>query len=213
MILKKILILALLSVSTWAGAFETAVSNYNTGNYVQALNSFYALAKEGDADAQYNVGLIYANGKGVKQDMAQAMEWYEKAAKAGQGDAAYNLGIIYYNMEESNPQRYDRAKRWYTLAAEKGVSQAENNLASMYLDGKGGEKNSIKALGLFKSAAEKGNVNAQLNVAVLYAWGKDVPNDKMKAYANFKKALTGGKSEASGYLDKLCKESVWVCKN
>jgi len=116
-------------------------------------------------------------------------------------------------MEADNPQRYDRAKRWYALAAEKGVSQAENNLASMYLDGKGGEQNNIKALELFKSAAEKGNANAQLNVAVLYAWGKGVPNDKMKAYANFKKALTGGKSEASQYLDKLCKESVWVCKN
>jgi len=77
MILKKILILALLSVSTWASQFDTAVSDYNKGNFVQSLNTFYALAKNGDADAQYNVGLIYANGKGVKQDMAQAMEWYE----------------------------------------------------------------------------------------------------------------------------------------
>jgi len=47
----------------------------------------------------------------------------------------------------------------------------------------------------------------------MYAWGEDIPNDKMKAYDNFKKALNAGKSEASQYLDRLCKESAWVCKN
>jgi len=211
--IKHIALLALLSISAWSSDFDNAVASYNQGNYVQALNGFYVLAKEGDADAQYNVGLIYAKGLGVKADKAQAMEWYEKAAKSGNGEAAFNLGLIYSNMGEETPQRYERALRWYQLASEKGVSQADNNLAAFYLEGTGVEKNNIKALELFKKAAQKENANAQFNLAVLYAWGEGVPNNKMKAYSNFKKALIAGKHEASQYLDKLCQESAWVCKN
>ncbi len=90
---------------------------------------------------------------------------------------------------------------------------AYNNLASLYIDGLGVEKNEQKALTLFEDAASKGNASAQVNSAVLYAWGEEVTNDKMKAYENLKKALKAGKSEASGHLDKLCKESAWVCQD
>ena len=210
---KQITILVLLTISAWSSEFDKAVATYNKGNYVQALNAFYVLAKAGDAQAQYNVALIYEHGKGVKKDRAQAMEWYEKAAKSGNGPAAYNLGQIYCNLDNNSTQKFERAKRWYELAAQKGVAQAHNNLAALYLEGKGVEKNKITALEHFKKAAEMGSANAQINLGVLYAWGEDVPNDKMKAYINFKKALKAGKSEASQHLDKLCKESAWVCKN
>ena len=58
-----------------------------------------------------------------------------------------------------------------------------------------------------------GDAAAQVNVAVLYAWGEDTVHDKMKAYENLRKALKSGKSEASSYIDKLCEESAWVCKD
>ena len=93
------------------------------------------------------------------------------------------------------------------------MTQSYNNLAALYLEGKNVPHNNKKAFELFKKAADKGDANAQINVAVMYAWGEDIPNDKMKAYDNFKKALNAGKIEASQYLDRLCKESAWVCKN
>ena len=47
----------------------------------------------------------------------------------------------------------------------------------------------------------------------MYAWGENIMHDKLKAYENLKAALHAGKSEASEYLDKLCRESAWVCKD
>ena len=59
-----IFIIAVLSL--FADDFDQAVEDYNKGGYIKALNTFYALAKEGDPKAQYNFGFIYAKGKGVQ---------------------------------------------------------------------------------------------------------------------------------------------------
>jgi len=40
-------------------------------------------AEKGDAQAQYNLGVSYANGQGVPKDKAQAKQWYRKAAEQG----------------------------------------------------------------------------------------------------------------------------------
>ncbi len=90
--------------------------------------------------------------------------------------------------------------------------QAYNNLATLYMEGQGVPKDQRKAFELFKKAAELGDARAQVNVGVMYAWGEGIVHDKMKAHENFKKALQVGQSEASTYLDKLCKESSWVCQ-
>jgi len=206
--------LAGLSVSLWSGEFGQAVKEYSAGSYIKALNTFYALAKKGDAKAQYNVGMIYANGKGVKADISEAMQWYEKAAKQGNGSAQYNLAQLYYEKgQKGEPHTYEKAKYWYEKAISNKVKEAYNNLASLYMYGLGVEKDEAKAFELFAQAAELGDSEAQVNVAVMYAWGEGVKHDKMKAYENLKKALKEGESEASEYLDQLCKESAWVCKD
>jgi len=53
-------------------------------------------AAQGNANAQNNLGLMYANGRGVKQDYAQAFAWYQKAAAQGHAIAQFNLGNNYY---------------------------------------------------------------------------------------------------------------------
>jgi TPR repeat protein len=110
-----------MSLNLWSSEFNDAVAEYQKGNYIKALNTFYVLAKNGDAEAQYNVGLIYANGKGVKTDIAEAQEWYEQAAKQGNASAAYNLALLYQSAEKINPQAVEQAVYWYEKAAE-GVS-------------------------------------------------------------------------------------------
>src|ERR1019366_8653341 len=61
----------------------------------QALQQLRTLATEGDAAAQYNLGLIYENGTGVPQDYAESVRWYRKSAEQGLANAQYNLGYIY----------------------------------------------------------------------------------------------------------------------
>jgi len=101
----------------------------------------------------------------------------------------------------------------YKKAIQGGILSASKNLAALYIDGLGVEKNEKQALIFLEETAAKGNVAAQENSAFLYAWGENVPYNKMKADENFRAALKQGKSEASGYLYKLCKESAWVCRD
>ena len=93
------------------------------------------------------------------------------------------------------------------------VMPLHNNLAALYMEGQGVEKDQKKAFELFKKAAQMGDSSAQINVGMIYAWGEGIVHDKMKAHENFKKALQAGQSEAGVHLDKLCKESAWVCQD
>jgi len=160
------------------------------------------------------VGLIYANGKGVNKDIYQAMEWYKKSAEQGNTAAQYNLAkLIAQRPDSKDPRAQERIRYWLEKAAKGGQKEAMNDLALLYLNGKGVKENKLKAFELFKKAAQLGDASAQINVALMYAWGKGIPNDKIKAYKNLKQALTQGKTEASPYLERLCKESSWACQN
>ena len=80
------------------------------------LESLRQRAEEGDADAQYELGFVYARGLGVPQDYAQAATWYRLAADQGHAPAQLNLGVLYRNGE-GVPQDYTEAHKWYNLAA------------------------------------------------------------------------------------------------
>ena len=203
-------------VSVWslsAATLDESIQHYEQGAYIKALDGFYTLAKEGNRVAQHNLATMYATGKGAKRDVSKAIKWYEKAAKQQYGLSAYNLGHIYQMRGTQDAHAYTKAKYWYEKAIDAKINEAYNNLATLYLKGQGVAKNIPKALALLEEAARLNNSIAQVNAGRLYAWGDDITHDKMKAYENFKKALKAGESEASGYLDKLCKESAWVCKD
>ncbi len=52
-------------------------------------------AEQGDARAQYNLGLMYVNGRGVPQDYEKAIDWFTKSAEQGFAGAQNNLGVMY----------------------------------------------------------------------------------------------------------------------
>ena len=56
-------------------------------NYAEALHWYRMAADQGEAAAQYDVGLIYANGLGVRRDPAEARQWMDKAAAGGSDGA------------------------------------------------------------------------------------------------------------------------------
>jgi len=212
--MKKLFIFWVLSVwSLHAVTLEESIVLYQEGTYIKALDGFYTLAKEGDKTAQHNLALMYATGKGVKTDESKAIQWYEKAAKQDMGISAYNLGQLYHAKGTQDSHAYTKAKYWYEKAIALNVKEAYANLATLYLEAKGVKKDIVKALTLLEKGASLGNIVAKVNAGRLYAWGEGITHDKMKAYENFKKALQAGESEASEYLDALCKESAWVCKD
>ena len=83
-------------------------SAYERGDYATALREWKPLAKQGNASAQFNLGMTYANGRGVPQDYKTAVKWYKLAAKQGLIDAQYTLGVLYANGQ-GVPQDYKTA--------------------------------------------------------------------------------------------------------
>ncbi|MFN8818923.1 MAG: tetratricopeptide repeat protein, partial [Holosporaceae bacterium] len=52
-------------------------------------------AEQGNAVAQYNLGVMYDEGQGVTRDYAEAVKWFRKAAEQGDANAQSNLGVMY----------------------------------------------------------------------------------------------------------------------
>ena len=74
-----------------AGPFEDAAAAYGRGDYATALQLFRPLADQGNAGAQFNLGVMYAKDQGVPQNYAEAVRWYRLAADQGDANAQNNL--------------------------------------------------------------------------------------------------------------------------
>ncbi len=82
----------------YAQDFQKGWEAYNKGDYATALREWSALAEQGFANAQYNLGVMYGKGKGVLQDNIYAHMWANIAASNGVADAAKNRDIIAKRM-------------------------------------------------------------------------------------------------------------------
>jgi len=90
----------------------TGMEAYDKGDYATALKEWRPLAEQGDAEAQYGLGVIYKHARGVPQDYEQALHWYSKAAEQGHASAQYNLGLM-YELGQGRPEDYEKAASWY----------------------------------------------------------------------------------------------------
>ena len=137
-----------------AGPFDNALAAAERGEYATALRLLRPLADQGDADAQYNLGVMYNNGDGVPQDYAEAMKWHRKAANQGNGNAQFNLGFM-YDRGRGMRQNYAEAVKWYRLAANQGVAVAQYKLGLIYHDGQGVPRDYVQAHMWFSLAASQ----------------------------------------------------------
>ncbi|HBK79264.1 MAG TPA: hypothetical protein DDZ83_06205, partial [Nitrospinae bacterium] len=77
------------------GGYQEGLDAYKRGDYATALKEWRPLAERGHAVAQFNLGLMYAKGKGVPRDYKIASKWYRMSAEQGDAGAQYNLGLMY----------------------------------------------------------------------------------------------------------------------
>ena len=124
----------------------------------QAFDSFSQAANQGDVTAQYNLGVMYANGKGVRQDYHKAVEWYTKAANQGLADAQTNLGYMYYHGYGVR-QDYHQAFNWYAKAAAQNNAVAQSNIAGLYYNGQGVRQSYSLAKEWYGKACDNGSQN------------------------------------------------------
>ena len=79
----------------YAGPFEDGWAAFTRGDYATALSLWGPLAAQGNANAQFRLGLMHYNGDGVVQDHKEAVKWYRLAADQGNALAQNNLGTMY----------------------------------------------------------------------------------------------------------------------
>ena len=122
-ILPVLLITLLLGTSAVAADFQKGFDAAKRGDFATALREWEPLAEQGDARAQFNLGWMYAEGKGVTKDYEDAVEWFRLAAEQGLADAQYNLGKMY---EEGKGviQDYTFSHMWWNIAGSQGKEGA-----------------------------------------------------------------------------------------
>ena len=73
---------------------KTAIEHFENDRYEEALPLFEELAREGNAEAMYYLGMMYYEGWGVDKDLDKAVEWWKKADRRGNLDAKYMLQTL-----------------------------------------------------------------------------------------------------------------------
>jgi TPR repeat protein len=98
---------------------------------VQAL---HASAEQGNPEAQFNLGILYDQGRGLPRDKQEAVRWYRRAAMQADTFAQNALGDNYW--EGTGVPKDDReAVRWWRLAADKGFAPAQHSLGKLLAGG------------------------------------------------------------------------------
>ena len=138
-----VLSIVLLAAPAWAD-FKTGEKAYQSGDYATALREWQPLAEQGHAGSQYQLGLLYANGKGVTKDDAKARLWFEKAAIQGHTEAQVNLGVLLM-YARGGQQDYKMAVYYLRLAANQGKDLAQRRLGQLYEGGEGVQQDYVKA--------------------------------------------------------------------
>ena len=135
-----------------AGLIEDSTKAYRSGDYKTAYQLIKPEAEKGDAVAQFILGFLYDEGKGVPQDFAEAAKWYRRAAKQGNKAAQHNLGL----MDDQGQVSLDRAEmqKWHRRAAKPGNAAAQSNPGLMDNQGRGVPKDNAEMEKWHRRAAE-----------------------------------------------------------
>ena len=91
--------------------------------YAQDFNTQLKLAEQGDAKAQFNVGVCYDTGNGVAKNDKKAYQWYLKSAEQRYADAQCLIGICYV-VGIGVDTNLDTAYEWFEKSAEQGCEPA-----------------------------------------------------------------------------------------
>ncbi len=73
---------------SWSADLDKGFAAHKRGDYKTALREFKPLAKQGDALAQFSLGVMYYTGKGVPQNMVYAYMWFNIAVSSGYKNAS-----------------------------------------------------------------------------------------------------------------------------
>lgn len=114
-------------------AFEQGMNALLEGNFAEAYCQWKPLAHRGHAEAQYNLGWLYANGNGLNVDMDAANRWWQAAAEQGHADAQFAIGLA-LTTGEGGRRDLKSATHWFLRAAHQGHRDSREILSRLNAD-------------------------------------------------------------------------------
>ena len=147
--MKTSLFAALLLAVGW---FRPCVHAQQSEALRKQFQHYQVGAEQGQAIAQFNLGLCYHEGRGVEKDLSEAVKWFRKAAEQNDAKAQYNLGVC-YDKGRGVEKDGTEAVKWFCKAAELGLADAQFNLGNCYYAGDGVEKDYAEAYAWFNLAS------------------------------------------------------------
>ncbi len=199
----------LLTVPVWADT-AAGLAAFKNKDYQKAFQEFKAGADAGQAEAEFDLGVMYAQGLGVLRDLNVAAQWYRKAADQGNAEAQFALGQM-YSHGWGVPRDTADAIRWFEMA--NSVDSDGPPTDWMSIDGYGVQKDAEQAAYWYKLAANSGHPEAQYFLASLYASGQGVKRDPEQAERWVSSSATQGYAPAMAELGKRFATGNGVAKD
>jgi clan AA aspartic protease (TIGR02281 family) len=167
-------------------------------NRAAEIERLKPVAEKGEAAAQYQLGLLYAEDK----DLPEAAHYYKLAAAQDHHEAQARLALLNCNGT-GVPKNAGECIRLLKLAAAAGVTLAEVNLATRYLTGDGVSIDHREAARLARSAADKGDPTGQFVLGICYETGVGVGENRDEAVRLYRLSAAKGNGAAQKGLARL----------
>ena len=156
------------------------ITTTETPETTSGLKQMIKNADDGDPIAQYMLGALCWNGKGVPQDRAKALKLWHQSAKQGNLESLLGLGFLYSEGEGVDIDE-EKGFAFYKTAADNGSVDAQSIVAIKYSEGRGVKKNLEESFKWWLKAAKKGDLLSQYNVGYLYSEGISVKQDYVQS--------------------------------
>ncbi|MCW8451588.1 tetratricopeptide repeat protein [Legionella quinlivanii] len=166
-------------------------------DYVNAADNYSRAAATGDAIGQYNLGLLYENGKGMPVNPEKAREYFQQSAEQGYGKAMTQLAGLYFNGINGIRDE-QQALHWYKKAVAAGDSGAMYQLGLLSETGVATKLDFPNAVSYYQQASDLGNEKAQMALARMYQYGIGVQKDIQHA-ADIYKGLAANSNAYAQY--------------
>ena len=174
------LLAVILTATASAADIRKGYKAFQRGDCATAFAEFFPLAETGNADAQFMLGVMYAEGDGATQDYAKAVKLYRLAANAGHAETQNNLRLM-YQYGNGVAQDDAEAVKLYRLAANAGHAETQNNLRLMYQYGNGVAQDDAEAVKCYRLAVNAGLAEAQYNLGMMYHHGRGIVQNDVEA--------------------------------
>lgn len=180
-------------------SYESGIAALQDGNYDAAVEHLLEAAEGGDARAQYGLGILTYQGRGIEKNKDDAIRWLRNAAQQGQLDAQAAFWQIRLGSGVSilSPPAAEEAFSWMRTAAENGHLESQFQFAMQLLHGNNIlEKNLEEALRWFLLVARQGDAHAQHEAGAILFDDSGPMFDIEAAYGWLSLAIANGRQAA-----------------